>query len=233
MTARFTSDQTKQINRFTSKLTDYTLARSILGADFISAEEIAAARCLDYTEYQLIELGRKLPDQEALEWCRDNGMILVAGPPSAMTILDMRAIHADFFYSKGEHQNDIGWYDDVNEEFARTDKVEELIWIAFHKEPVKGSLNKTWPDQWTLVVEPMMVLNAAEATWALTTYRAVRDTYLLNDLCVRTSSLANLSLVLGDHRVIVGGFDTQGLRICFCWDGNRADTLGMSFGRKF
>ncbi len=216
------------ISRFTSKLPDYTLARSILGADFISADEIATARGLAYTEDQLTELGKKLPDQATLEALRDNGMMLVAGPPTAMTMLDVRAVHADYFYSKGPEQNDSGWYDEANEKFARTDKVEALCWIAFRKEPVEDSLNKTWSDQQALVVEPMMVPNAAEATWALTTCKAVRDIYLLDNLYVRTSSLDS-----DGHRVYVGVFDAGGLNVYSDWDDDRNGDLGVSAGRKF
>jgi hypothetical protein len=215
------------ISRFTS-MPDYTLARSILGADFISADEITTARGLAYTEDQLIELGKKLPDQATLEAIRDNGMILVAGPPTAMTMLDVRAVHTDFFYSKGPEQDDSGWYDKANEKFARTDKVEALTWIAFRKEPVEGSLNKTWSDQQALVAEPMVVPNAAEATWALTTYKAVRDIYLLESLYVRTSSLDS-----GGLRVGVGRFVAGGLYVYRWHDGGRVGHLGVSAGRKF
>ncbi len=214
--------------RITSKLPDYTLSRSILDADFISADEIATARGLAYTEDQLIELGRKLPDQATLEALRDNGMMLVAGPPTAMSMLDVRAIHADYFYSKGPDQGDRGWYDDASEKFARTDKVEALCWIAFRKEPVEDSLNKTWPYQKALVAEPMMVPNAAEVTWALTTYKAVSDIYLLDDVYVRTSSFDSNRI-----RVYVGGFDAEGLGVDCYWAGYRRGDLGLSAGRKF
>jgi hypothetical protein len=216
------------ISRFTSKLPDYTLARTILGLDFISADEIAAKRGISYTEDQLIDLGKKLPDQATLEAIRDAGMMLVAGPPTAMSLIDVRAVHADFFYSKGPDKDDSGWYDDADEKFARNDKVEALCWIALRKEPVENSLNKTWPDQQALVAEPMVVPNAAEAVWALTTYKAVRDIYLLEDIYVRTSSLDS-----DGHRVGVGIFDADGLVVDYFWDGDRDSGLGVSASRKF
>ncbi len=214
--------------RFTSRLPDYTLARSIMGKDFISAEEIAASRGLSYTERQLIELGKNLPNQAMLEALRDNGMMLVAGPPTAMSMLDIRTVHTDFFCSKGPDQDDSGWYDEANEKFARSDKVEALCWIALRKEPVEDSLNKTWLDQQALVTEPMMIPNVAEATWALTTYKAVRDIYLLEDFYVRTSSVDSCG-----YCVRVGHFDADGLDIGYCWDIVRRSALGVTASRKF
>ncbi len=216
------------ISRFTSKLPDYTLARSILGNDFISADEIMTARGVQYTEDQLIELGRKLPDQATLEAIRDAGMMLVAGPPTAMSMLDVRAVHADFFYSKGPEQDDSGWYDDAGEKFARNDKTDALGWIAFRKEPVEDSLSKNWEEQQALVAEPMMIPNAAEATWALTTFKAVRDIYLLDELYVRTSSVDS-----DGDRVDVGDFDADGLDVRSYWDDHRDSSLGVSASRKF
>jgi hypothetical protein len=214
--------------RFTSRLPDYTLARKVLGADFISADEIATARGIAYTEDQLIELGKKIPDQTTLETIRDNGMILVAGPPTAMTMLDVRAIHANFFYHKGPKRDDSGWYDEASEKFAYTDKVEALCWIAFSKEPVKDSFRRTWSGQQELTAEPMIIPNVAEATWPLTTYKAVRNVYLLDELYVRTSSFDS-----DGHSVGVGDFNDKGLGIGYCGNDDRDVSLGLSYGMKF
>ncbi len=214
--------------RFTSKLPDYTLARSILGDDFISADKIATARGLVYTEDQLIELGRKLPDQATLEQLRDSGMMLVAGPPTAMSLIDVRAVKADFFCSVGPKQNNSDWYNGANEQFARTDKVEALCWIALRKEPVENSLSKDWPEQQVVVKEPMVIPNVAEVVWALTTYKAVRDIYLLENIYVRTNSVDS-----DGERMYIGHFNTDGLRVSNCWDYNRGYDLGVSASRKF
>lgn len=208
--------------------TAYDLARSILGKDFISADEIAASRGLSYTEDQLIELGKKLPDQATLEQLRDSGMMLVAGPPTAMSLVDVRALHADYFFLKGPDQDVGAWYDDANEKFSKTDKVEALGWIAVRKEAVEDSFSKNWSEQQELVKEPMVIPNAAEAVWALTTYKAVRDVYLLDELYVRTSSV-----VSDGSRVYVGGFDADGLCVNVHWDDDRYSYLGVSAARKF
>lgn len=217
------------VARFTSKLPDYTEARSILGKDFISADQIMTSRGVTYTEDQLIALGKSLPDKATLEAIRDAGMMLVAGPPTAMSMLDIRTLNPDYFYSKGPDQDDEGWYDNASEKFAKTDKVEARSWLALRKEPVDDSLGKNWEEQKALVAEPLYVPNAAEATWCLTTYKAVNDVYLLEgEIYVRTSSL-----VSDGGRVNVGRFDAEGLNVGHWWCDGRDGYLGVSASRKF
>lgn len=208
--------------RFSSKQPDYSLARTILGKDFISPEEIATARGLIYTDEQLATFGDTLPAQDILEWCRDNGMMLVAGPPKALSLLDIRAIKTDYFYS-----NKGGWYADKAQKFARDDKAEP-VWIALRKEPVADSFSKNWSEQSEFVTVPMVVPNAAEAAWGLTTYKAVRGIYLLPNVYVRTSSIDS-----GGHHVYVGLFDAKGLVVYSRWDGYRYVYLGVASARKF
>ena len=210
------------IARFTAKAPNYDLAKTILGKGFISPEEIATARGLTYTDEQLAKFGDTLPAQDVLEWCRDNGMMLVAGPPKPMSTLDIRSIKIDYFDSR-----EGGWYSNKSEKFARNDKAEP-VWIALRKEPVAESLNRNWSEQSDLVAEPMVVPNAAEALWGFTTYKAVRSIYLLPNLCVRTSSVDSV----GDH-VNVGDFGALGLCVDSHWDNKRFDSLGLASARKF
>jgi hypothetical protein len=210
------------IKRFTAKAPNYDLAKTILGKDFISPEEIATARGFVYTDEQLAKFGDTLPTQDVLEWCRDNGMMLIAGPPKAMSLLDIRSMKTDYFYSK-----EGGWYADKAQKFAKNDKAEP-IWIAFRKEPVAGSLNKNWTEQSDLISEPMSVPNAAEAVWCLSTYKAVRGIYLLTNLYVRTSSLDS-----DGGRVSVGAFGAEGLNVSGSWGSYRFGSLGLASARKF
>ena len=211
------------IARFTAKAPNYDLARTILGKDFISPEEIAKSRKgVVYTNEQLANFGDTLPAQDVLEWCRDNGMMLVAGPPSAMSLLDIRNLKSDYFYSKKD-----GWYAEDRQTFSRNDNAES-VWIALRKEPIAGSLSKNWSEQSDLISDPMSVPNAAEAVWGLTTYKAVRGVYLLPNLYVRTSSLDSDGL-----RVNMGSFDARGLHIYYYWDDLRDGYLALSSGRKF
>ncbi|MBI5004166.1 hypothetical protein HZC00_03675 [Candidatus Kaiserbacteria bacterium] len=210
------------VRRFSTKAPDYALARMILGKDFISPEEIAKSRGLVYTDEQLAKFGETLPPQEALEWCRDNRAGLMAGPPRSMSLLEVRALKDVYFYSK-----EGGWYAGETEIFARNDKVDP-VWIAFLKEPVEESFNKNWTEQQVLVTNPMVVPNAAEETWCLTTYKAVRGVYLLPSCYVRISSVDS-----DGYRVGVGDFGGAGLHVGHYWDDDRDSDLGVSAVRKF
>lgn len=210
------------IQRFTAKMPDYDLAKTILGKDFISPEEIATARGLTYTDEQLAKFSDTLPAQDVLEWCRDNGMMLVAGPPKAMSLLDIRVLETGYFYSK-----EGGWYAEDKQKFAQGDKAEP-VWIALAKDPVTNSFGKNWSQQSELIALPKTVPNAAETVWGLTTYKAVRGVYLLPNLYVRTSSLGS-----DGYHVHVGLFDAKGLFISIHWDSYCNSYLGLASARKF
>jgi hypothetical protein len=164
------------VRRFIAKAPNYDLARTILGKDFISPEEIAKSRKIVYTDEQFAMFSDALPAQDVLEWCRDYGYMLVAGPPKEMSLLDIRALHKPYFYSK-----DGGWYAEQKEAFARDDKA-TTAWILLRKEPVPDSLDKNWDEQQALLSKVEVVPNAAATTWCLTTYKVVRGVY------VRTSN---------------------------------------------
>ena len=204
------------IRRLTAKTPDYDLARTILGKDFISPEEIAKSRKIVYTDEQFAAFGDTLPAQDVLEWFRDNGFMLVAGPPKEMSLLDIRALHAPYFYSK-----EGGWYANEKETFARNDKA-TTAWIALRKEPVPDSLNKNWDEQQALLSEFEVVPNAAATTWAVTTYKAVMGFYLLKNVYVRTSSRDSDGV-----RVVVGRFDDTGLDVGSYWGDDRVSSLGI------
>ena len=54
------------------KMENYELARTILGNDFITPEEVMkSCREITYTKEQLAIFRRTIPGQEILEWCRD------------------------------------------------------------------------------------------------------------------------------------------------------------------
>jgi hypothetical protein len=210
------------IRRFTMKAPNYELARTILGKDFISPEDIAKSRLgIVYTDDQLTQFGGTLPTQEVLEWCRDNSYMLVAGPAKEMSLLEVRELKSEYFYSKSE-----GWYAESKQKFSRDDKV-GVWWIMLRKESVANSTSKTWNEQFALLSKQEVVPNVAEATWGVTTYKAVRGVYLLGNIYVRTSSLDS-----GGHRVCVGGFGAGGLYVHYCWDDSQSDGIGVSAARK-
>lgn len=208
--------------RLSKRAPDYTVARQILGKDFIAPEEIAAVRGgITYNPEQLLELGDTVPSTEVLEWCRDNGFMVVAGPSRPMSLLDIRELERSHFYFKTE-----GWYANPNEVFARNDKA-ICRWLLIRKEPISGSTSKTWDEQTKLLSDLEAVPNVAEQVWTMTTYKAVRGIYPLSSIYVRTSSVGS-----GGGRVHVGRFDGDGLSV-FSWSGHdRRGFLGVSSSRK-
>jgi hypothetical protein len=217
----FKADLVTLIGRYTAKVPDYALVREILGDDFISPEEIAAARGLAYTDDQIAELESALPDRETLEWLRRNDFMLVAGSPRDMSLLDIRELERSYFYSK-----EGGWYSKSKETFARNDKV-TCRWLMLRKGIVPNSTSKTWGEQEKLLSDLEVVPNAAEQVWGMTVYKAVRGVYLLGNVYARTSSVGS-----DGDRVDVGGFDGHGLDVRSWNDSARNSIIGVASSRK-
>lgn len=198
----------------------YRDVNEILGKDFISPEDVMNSRKgITYTKEQLAQFGKTVPAQEILEWCRDNNFMLVAGPNRPMSLLEIRTMENGYFYSK-----EGGWYAD--QKFSQKDKV-ETKWYMIRKNPVPESTSKKWEGQQLLISDVETVPNSAEFTWAITTYKAVRDVYLFGGIYARTSSL----VLDGDH-VYVGFFGDKGLDVYDGWDGCCDNGLGLSVARR-
>ena len=203
-------------------LASYELAKTILGKDFISPEEIMKSRKgVNYTEEQLAQFGETVPTQEILEWCRDNSYMLVAGPNRPMSLLEIRTMKNGYFYSK-----EGGWYAEQKQKFSQNDKV-ETKWYMIRKDIVPESTSKNWDEQHALISEIETVPNAPEFVWAITTYKAVRGIYLFGGMYARTSSIDS-----DGSRVNVGSFDDKGLLVNDDWGSGRNSILGLSVARK-
>ncbi len=209
------------IRRFAAKQPDYTLAKQILGDDFITPEEIAKARGVVYSPEQIESLANTILPEDTLRWCRDNGYAIMAAPPAAMSLIEVRSLHADHFYSKTG-----GWYTGDKEKFSRDDKTTPG-WLAIRKDIVPKSASKNWNEQHALLSGVEYVPNAAEMSWFVTTYFEVRGIRLLERIYVRTSSLDS-----GGNRVGVGDFDAKGLIVDNYWDAFRHGYLGLASARK-
>ena len=208
------------IRRFGAKAPDYGLAQSILGADFITPEEVTKARpSIVYTVEQITALAESLPSEDILKWCKDNGYAVMPAPPQACSTLDVREIQSAHFYTKTG-----GWYAD--QKFAREDKT-SFGWLLIKKTPVSNSTSKTWNEQNKLLSALEKVPNAAEMSWFITTYFEVRGVRLFEGVYVRTSSLDS-----GGNRVHVGDFDSDGLSVSHYWGDRRDDHIGLSAARK-
>jgi hypothetical protein len=217
----FKADLVKLIDRYSVKAPDFTLAREILGLDFLSPEEVATARGLTYSDEQIAEFKRTLPNKETLEWLRRNNYMLVAGSPREMSLLDVRELERSYFYSK-----EGGWYVDQTEAFARNEKV-ACRWYSIRKGVVPSSTSKTWGEQQNLLSDLETAPMVVELVWALTCYKAVWGLYLLGGVYARTSSVDSI----GDH-VDVGVFGEDGLYVGGWGDDDRDSHIGVASARK-
>lgn len=200
----------------------YQEAVEVLGDDLLIPEEIMEDReGIVYTADQLTEFENSLPSKEELVWLRDNGFILVPGPHKPLSCLDIRTLNPQYFYSKTG-----GWYAEDQQKFSREEKV-TTKWLKLRKGPVPNSTRKNWDEQMALVSGVEYVPNDAEVEWGVTTFKAVRDIYLLQGIYVRTSSR-----VSDGYRVYVGCFGQGGLSVGNCWDVDRDDGLGVASARK-
>lgn len=210
----FKSDLMALVRKHSAKQTDYARAREILGDDFISPEDVRAVYPLQVSDNM-----EELPSEDDLRWLKANGYMLLPQPHEHLSVLDVRNLDNQLFYSKTG-----GWYE--NHAFSRDDKTGSG-WLAIRKTPVNGSLNKSWKEQSTLLQAEEYVPNAAELCWALTIYFKVHSVYLFGGVYARTSSLDS-----GSYRVFVGYFDAGGLCVAYYWGDRRVSSLGLSSARK-
>lgn len=199
------------------------LARLILGDDLITPEDIEAKTGIRYTDEQKAHAIETMPtDLETLQKIKADGMMMVFGPSEDLSLLEVRDLDNQLFYSKKD-----GWYAKDKEKFARTDKVRAGEWLIIRKTPVDGSTSKNWSEQSAMAKSGDRVPNAAEMSYAVTMYYKVRNVYLLKDIYVRTSSVD-----AGGRRVFVGHFGSGGLRVVHFWDGHRRSDLGVASARE-
>lgn len=203
------------IRRFSAGPSNYALARSILGADFITPEGVMSVRnAIAYSEEQVEELNKKLPPTEVLWWCKENGYAVMPAPPTPMSTLDVRKFAAAS-----------GWYH--TQGFAREDKT-SFGWLMVKKTPVEDSMSKSWREQIELLGKNETVPNAAEMFWFISMYLAVRDIKLFEGVYVRTSSVDPI----GDRAAF--GFGPNGFLYIYIWDPEGRDwDVGLSAARKW
>lgn len=213
------------IKRFSKKSSRQQSTRIILEKDFVSVERtMGLHKGIVYTEEQLSHFVDTFPSQKALEWCHENGHMLVPGPNYPMSFLEVRDLMSEYFYIS----NFGTAYE--RQPFAKIDKV-KTDWIMLRKGAVPGSVSQTWRKQNSLLSEDDEVPNAAEVAWCLAIYKAVRQNSLLPNTFVRTSS-CNL---LG-HHVYVGvshNLSEEGKIVAFsATDEECKSYLGLASKRK-
>ena len=207
--------------RLRTPRTGYANARSVLGGDFITPIDIMIAhKGIEYTNAQQTQFASTVPSEIALAWCQKNGYILVPGPHTPLSLLGIRELMPNSFYSGTG-----GWY--VDHPFAKNDIV-CTQWVAFKKVPVTGSLSQDLKKQRALLTRKEIVPNSAQALWSILMYGMVRRTYLFPHVYVRTASVN-----IHGTPVAIGGYGKGGVHVngCWCEHGNRG--LGIASIRLF
>ena len=197
-------------------------AVKILGKDFISPQEIEAAFEMKYTAEQLAMLEATVPGDEVLKWMVANEFMLVAGPPTAMSLLDICVKRPELFYANG---ND-AWYNASEQKFVRNDKI-GTAWLGLRKTIVPRSTSKMWNEQKALLSKKERVPNAAEVTWGVIAYKLARDEFLLPSIYARTNSVS-----VDDSHVSVGYFSVACLSVVSYWSNPILVTVGLAAALK-
>ena len=207
--------------------TQRVLARLILGDDFISPQEIADAsgNRIKYNEEQLQRYKNTIPSEEILLCCRDQGYLLIPGPPCSMPLHGIQQLYPEAFYrnlwKKANDKKTKEWYEHEGQNFFSKDAVNPG-WIVISKGIIPESLNKSWFEQPEILSCRERIANGAESAWAFLNYRAIRDETLFSEAQVRTSSTSGKM----NWPVMVGYYG--GLLHFTChWPGLRTDYIGI------
>jgi hypothetical protein len=196
----------------------YYPVRNVLGADFITAEEIATRTSFDYSEAHLQHLRYSLPELNIISWLGDRGYLLVAGPPRPLSLLEI-------LHHVGMEDPDT-WYCKPQEGFTLADKVAPG-WLMFRKTPVRGSTGKRYEEQIRRLAPAEYLPNVAEAVWAIVVYLRVRGMRLFPDMYVSTSSRPSRYT----ESVSVGVVDSDGVSVTV-FDDVGSDVVGLAAARR-
>jgi hypothetical protein len=163
-----------------------------------------------------------LPSAEVLLWLRDNGFVLIAGPPLPMSLMEICELEYRLFYRK--HGGVINYC--YNEKFFLEDKI-HTDWLMLKKTAIENSFGRMWDKQLELISEVEYVPNAPEACWGITTYKKICNTLLFPDIFVKTSSVSSR----GSH-VDVGDLEDEGIRVVHSAGSGISNDIGLVSARK-
>ena len=196
---------------------DRDLTLLILGDDLIFPEDVATARGVVYSDWQIKNLEADLPPLKDIVWCRDNGYILIPAPPRPLSFLEIYDLNRELVNMKTR----------TCEPFAMNDLTEAATWLGIRKECVPNSTDMDWKEQSALLSGVERAPNAPEFLWALTTYKEVRGVSLMPGYShARTSSVAS-----NDNHIWIGRFTCHGLAFG-AGDGCHIN-FGVASARKF
>jgi hypothetical protein len=184
-------------------------ARSIMGKNFLGIGEVMHHFGVKYTAKQIVQLAMIPFDEDMLCAYKDTH-VLVAG--AQLSVNDIHRIAASDFYNAL-------WY---NRESFANDKKVSVRWYLLRKEPVPESLGRTYNEQ-VSVLKDDEVPFACEMTYMVILYWLTHRVRLLADVFVRCQDQES-----NDFRIIVGGFNSDGIAFDLYWDEACNDLLGLA-----
>jgi hypothetical protein len=205
---------------------DYSVARAVLGDDFVSPEEIMRLRPeVAYSPKQLLELGASVPQRHVLEQLKERGMVLVPGPHRKLSLVQIGTIRSNHFDRKVHPF--FGYYAD-DKQYPYT-QFASPGWLAMQKTALQGSEKRTWRQQLALLRREERVLNIAEYAWIMSSVFDVRSVELPTKCMIRTSTMYDR----WNGQVYIWGLGEKGgIGYNFGWNQNEFDGLGISAGLR-
>lgn len=193
-------------------------AREIMEKNVFGVEDAQKHFGVIPTKAQLGYLAKIPFSEEVLTACKDTHVLVAVFP---LSILDIRGIakkqsDRTLFYSQD-------WYD--KQAFAN--EKAELGWHLIRKTPVENSTAKNWKEQQALLSKDEETPTASVLVYTIIGHFLATGEHLFEKIYVRTSSLDS-----DGYLVLVGYFDSKGLRVDVWGGGHRNDHLGVSAGRK-
>ena len=84
---------------------NYKRARAVLGADFLTPEEVIATRGIFYDDEQLKALDGGFPTDEEIVRLQKTGCLLMPNPSCPLGLVLVRALNTELFFMR----DDAGW----------------------------------------------------------------------------------------------------------------------------
>jgi hypothetical protein len=178
-------------------------AQKIMAANFLGFADVVRHFNARFTEEQLVALADVPFDEAMLRACKDSHILFPGFP---ITILQLRSRMPRGAFRIYED----AWYN--GHDFARKERV-RARWYLLRKDAVPNSFGRSYNDQLVLLGKGEEVPMACEVVFGAMLFFAVRETRLFQTYYVRTKSLSGVG-----RRIVIGGFDSDGLRISDWFD---------------
>jgi len=214
---KITKNLFQQFLRGNNSHVNYDLAAQLLEDDFITPKEIMRIRSVSYGYDQLVHFFRTFPTNEKMHICRSNGLMLIAGPPTAMNFTDIKP--------SNEGDIEIGYGDLQLLRAGMINDQVETDWLMLRKFAYPGSGNKSFDEQSAVLSGFEYIPNASEVLWGCLNHREITGESLYGDVKVRTST------IFDGRRVFIGS--TKGkIIVGYVIDDYKSEDIGLAVAFK-